>query len=134
MNSISMAGRGICFFIFLMGFSFAVTAVNADQKILDEVVGIDKNGNIESIQIENPKVVLSKLDIYHYDILNVYLYNIPDLDTESLYMRIYKEGKVHLSAGMIRDIPFLKILYRARRIDLKPSIFLHGMREQGTMK
>ncbi|MCK5569103.1 MAG: hypothetical protein KAJ15_05260, partial [Spirochaetes bacterium] len=80
MNSISESGRSICFFIFLVGFSFAGTAVNADQKILDEVVGIDKNGNIESIQIEKPKVVLSKQEIYHYDILNVYLYNIPGLD------------------------------------------------------
>ncbi|MCK4803045.1 MAG: hypothetical protein KAT88_00740 [Spirochaetes bacterium] len=108
MNSISESGRSICFFIFLVGFSFAGTAVNADQKILDEVVGIDKNGNIESIQIENPKVVLSKQEIYHYDILNVYLYNIPGLDTGSLYMRIFKEGKVHPSAGMVYDIPFLK--------------------------
>ena len=38
----------------------------------------------------------------------MYLYNVSGLDAESIYMRIFKEDKVHPSAGMIYEIPFLK--------------------------
>jgi hypothetical protein len=87
---------------------FTSPAVFAENRIYDEVVGVDKNGNVESLTMEKPKVGLSKHEIYHYDILTVHFYNINKLDADSLYMRVYKNGKVHLSLGMVYDIPFIR--------------------------
>ncbi len=92
--------------VFMSGFTFP--GVFAEDRIYDEVVGVDKNGNVESVIMEKPKVGLSKHEIYHYDILIVHFYYINNLDADSLYMRVYKKGKVHLSFGMVADIPFMQ--------------------------
>ncbi len=97
---------GLLAAVFVSGFTIPVAP--AEERIYDEVVGIDKYGNVESLIMEKPKVGLSKHEIYHYDILTVHFYNINNLDADSLYMRVYKNGKVYLSFGMVADIPFLQ--------------------------
>jgi hypothetical protein len=92
----------------------------AESRIFDEVVGVDENGGVERIALKTPRVVLSKREIYHFEILNVYLYDISELNGDLFSMRIYKDGSVHPSAGGICDIPFSperdkngQIVYRA---------------------
>lgn len=80
---------------------------HAESRIFDEVIGVGENGGVERIAIKTPKVVLSKSEIYHFEILNVYLYDISDLNGDLFSMRIQKGGSVHPSAEGLRDIPFL---------------------------
>ena len=65
---------GLLAAVFVSGFTFPV--VSAEDRIYDEVVGIDKDGNVESIIMEKPKVGLSKHEIYHYDILTAHFQQI----------------------------------------------------------
>ncbi len=93
-------------FLFLL-LNIRCGGTRAESRIFDEVIGVGENGGVERIAIKTPRVVLSKREIYHFEILNVYLYDISGLNGNLFYMRIHKDGSVHPSAGGIRDIPFL---------------------------
>ncbi len=81
-------------------------SARAESRIFDEVVGIGENGGVEKITVKTPRVVLSKREIYHFEILNVYLYDISELNGDLFFMRVIRDGSVQPSAGGIVDNPF----------------------------
>jgi hypothetical protein len=64
-------------------------------------------GNIQRLEIERPKVLLSKSEIYHHEILSVHLSGVSDLKPERLTMRVYRNGQIRFSADIEMSIPFL---------------------------
>jgi len=97
------------FFIFALfaSFLFFSHLASGESRIFDEVTGIDYMGNIQRLKIEKPKVILSKREIYHHEILSVYLYGASALEQERLNMRVYRNGQIRLSADIELHIPFL---------------------------
>ena len=93
---------------------FAIAAVylsqgyylKAESRIFDEVVGVDEAGNVQRVLAIKPTITLSKKEIYHYGILNVYLNGISDLEQENLSIKVFKDGRFHGSADIEFNIPF----------------------------
>lgn len=97
------------FFIAAVIYISTGSGLNAESRIFfNDVVGIDEKGSVERTVIEKPKVVLSKSEIYHYEILNVYLYEVSDLNVEYLSMRIFKNDVIHHSVGSVFNISFFQ--------------------------
>jgi len=100
--------RLFCLFLILLFIPIFSFAVNGEDRIIDKVTGIDSNGNIETIALKKPKVILSKTEIFHYEILNVYLYNLNNIKLDQLHIRVYKREKTSASMGKIYNVPFLR--------------------------
>ncbi len=93
---------------------FAIAAVyllqgydlKSESRIFDEVVGADEAGNVQRVLAIKPTITLSKKEIYHYEILNVYLNGASDLELENLSIKVFKDGRFHGSADIEFNIPF----------------------------
>jgi hypothetical protein len=78
------------------------------SRIYDSVTGIYENGDIETLDLPRPRILLSKKALYHYEILEVFLIGVDDLSEEGFAMRIVREGMSYPSAGIEEKIPFLR--------------------------
>jgi len=100
-------------FVFVLSLSLLIDLLYmplyADKsRILGEVTGIDNEGNVEYLRLTAPKILLSKKEIYHYEILKVTLDGIDGLDPDLFYMEVSHNGAGCLSFGMTYKIPFLE--------------------------
>jgi len=102
-------------------------SAGAESKIFDEVIGIDGSGNVEKLTVITPTMVLSSRDIYHHEMLNVFLYGLPDLVQETITMRVIRNGKIHPSASIERTIPFFRDY--ARNHGRLRAVYLPGWNE-----
>ncbi len=93
-----------CLSLFLL-----ITPLFADKsRILGEVTGVDSEGNVDYLRLPAPKILLSKKEIYHYEILRVTLEGADILDPDLFYMVVTRNGARCLSFGMKYKIPFLQ--------------------------
>jgi hypothetical protein len=85
------------------------TTVFADKsRIYGPVTGIDTNGEVEHLHVPRPKLYVSKNEIYHFEILEVFLDGMEGFDHEQLYIKITRNGRVYPSVGMEQNIPFIE--------------------------
>jgi len=86
-----------------------ITPLHADKsRMLGGVTGVDSEGNVEYLSLKAPKILLSKKEIYHYEILRVTIEGLDGLDPDLFYMEVSSKGVGYLSFGMIYKIPFLE--------------------------
>jgi len=107
--------------ILLLLFFMYPRVVLADKsRIYGPVTGIDTYGEVEHLDAPRPKLFLSKTEIYHFEILEVFLAGIDNLDEELLYIQVIKDGRVYPSVGMEKRVPFRK------KDDLLSAVYLPG--------
>jgi hypothetical protein len=82
-------------------------SIHADKsRIYEGVTGIDGDGQVEHLEAPRPKIILSKKEIYHYEILEVFLVDVGRFDGGSFSMQVVRDGRIYPSAGMEQVIPF----------------------------
>jgi len=101
------ARKFLYLYIIIWLFPAYLYPIDIGERITDKVRGVDINGNIENIELKKPKILLSKNEIYHYEILNVYLYNIDKYVPNRFYMKVYNGNTICSSMGKVHSIPFL---------------------------
>lgn len=109
-------------FIFTVHLCPGYTSQN--EKIFGQIVGIDASGKIHLLEKKKPLIVLSAKEIYHYQTLRVYLYNVQKMVPEKFYLKVYKNGIEYPSLGKISNIPFRKDGNRLK------SVYLPGWNQQ----
>jgi hypothetical protein len=96
-----------CVFSLLIFFCrLSPNGLRAESGVFEEVTGIDGSGNVEKLYIQVPSLVIPKREIYHHEILNVYLYGIPADDPAIYTMKILRKGRAYPSVGNELTIPF----------------------------
>jgi hypothetical protein len=88
------------------------------SRIYDTVTGIDGNGSIEHLAPPRPQITLSKNEIYHYEILEVFLSGIDGLPGERFTMKVSRDGRLYPSVGMEQDISFTELNTSLRAVYL----------------
>lgn len=94
---------------FIIAVFLCPAILSADKsRIYDAVTGIDEYGEVEHLDVPRPKLFLSKKEIYHFEILEVFLAGVDDLDEELFSIQVIRDGRVYPSVGMEQRIPFRK--------------------------
>ncbi len=95
-------------YTFIAVFSNPLSLFADKSRIYDTVTGIDESGEVEFIDVPRPKLFLSKKEIYHYEILEVFLAGVHETDEKLFTIRIVQDGRVYPSVGQEKNIPFRK--------------------------
>jgi hypothetical protein len=97
----------------------ATTTLHADKsRIYDMVTGVDENGSVEHLTPVRPQITLSKNEMYHYEILEVFLSGIGRFPGKGFSMRVSRGDQIYPSLGMERDIPFTELNTSLRAVYL----------------
>ena len=96
------------FILFLHNYS------SADESKIKDIKGFPKvNKNRDTFNtllkdsIPSIKIVINKKEIYHYEIQNIYIYDFGKLKANNFHIKVYRNGVLSPSIGIIKDIPFL---------------------------
>jgi hypothetical protein len=105
-------------YVFIAVFVVPFTLSADKSRIYDTVTGIDAYGEVEYLDVPRPKLFLLKKEIYHYEILEVFLTGVQEADENLFAIRIVRDGRVYPSVGMEERIPF------KRRDEILRAVYL----------
>jgi hypothetical protein len=91
---------------------FAVL-LNGDGRIESEITGVDAKGRVETLrdetpESEEPRMILSGAEIYHFEPLTVMLTNLSGSEASGIYLQVTRDGKVRKSGDGLARIPVLQ--------------------------